>query len=213
MTPRGRVLALAALLGASNPAAAELQVVVDAEGRTRITDVAPDLPGPLDAATASDVEGLRGLWDDGLVGEPVEGSSDSSGEADRLRRALRAAVLDAQRGETARASAALEAVLRMVVLGRSERLDAHKAMRLGLVSEVVPRERLLDRALELARLAASNSPHAIRHSLQALWQGLDLGLEDALANAWNHIVEHRSHPDSREGGRAFLEKRAPDWQD
>jgi enoyl-CoA hydratase/carnithine racemase len=107
----------------------------------------------------------------------------------------------------------LEAVLRMVVLGRSERLDAHKAMRLGLVSEVVPRERLLDRALELARLAASNSPHAIRHSLQALWQGLDLGLEDALANAWNHIVEHRSHPDSREGGRAFLEKRAPDWQD
>jgi hypothetical protein len=112
VTPRGRVLALAALLGASNPAAAELQVVVDAEGRTRITDVAPDLPGPLDAATASDVEGLRGLWDDGLVGEPVEGSSDSSGEADRLRRALRAAVLDAQRGETARASAALEAVLR-----------------------------------------------------------------------------------------------------
>jgi enoyl-CoA hydratase/carnithine racemase len=107
----------------------------------------------------------------------------------------------------------LEAVLRMVVLGRSERLDAHKAMQLGLVSEVLSRERLLDRALELARLAASNSPHAIRHSLQALWEGLDLGLEDALANAWNHIVEHRSHPDSREGGRAFLEKRAPDWQD
>jgi enoyl-CoA hydratase/carnithine racemase len=107
----------------------------------------------------------------------------------------------------------VEAVLRMVVLGRSERLDAQKALQLGLVSEVLPREQLQERALELARVAASNSPHAVRHSLQALWEGLNLGLDDALANAWNHIVEHRSHPDSREGGRAFLEKRKPDWKD
>jgi enoyl-CoA hydratase/carnithine racemase len=107
----------------------------------------------------------------------------------------------------------VEAVLRMVVLGRSERIDAQKALQLGLVSEVLPREQLLGRALELARVAASNSPHAVRHSLQALWEGLNLGLDDALANAWNHIVEHRSHPDSREGGRAFIEKRDPNWQD
>ncbi|MBW1687063.1 MAG: enoyl-CoA hydratase/isomerase family protein, partial [Deltaproteobacteria bacterium] len=107
----------------------------------------------------------------------------------------------------------VEVVLRMVVLGRSERLDAQKALRLGLVSELLPQDQLLDRALELARLAAANSPHAIRHSLQALWQGLNMGLDDALDNAWNHIVEHRSHPDSREGGRAFLEKRTPNWQD
>jgi enoyl-CoA hydratase/carnithine racemase len=107
----------------------------------------------------------------------------------------------------------VEVVLRMVVLGRSERLDAQKALRLGLVSELLPQDQLLDRALELARVAAANSPHAIRHSLQALWQGLNMGLDDALDNAWNHIVEHRSHPDSREGGRAFLEKRTPNWQD
>ena len=107
----------------------------------------------------------------------------------------------------------LEVVLRMVVLGRSERLDAQKAREIGLVSEILPPDQLKGRALELARLAAANSPHAIRHSLQALWQGLDMGLDDALNNAWNHIVEHRSHPDSREGGRAFLEKRTPNWQD
>jgi enoyl-CoA hydratase/carnithine racemase len=107
----------------------------------------------------------------------------------------------------------LEVVLRMVVLGRSERLDAQKALQIGLVSEVLPQDRLLDRAKELGRLAAANSPAAIRHSLQALWQGLDTGLDDALANAWNHIVEHRSHPDAREGGKAFLEKRTPRWLD
>jgi enoyl-CoA hydratase/carnithine racemase len=107
----------------------------------------------------------------------------------------------------------LEVVLRMVVLGKSERIDAQKALQIGLVSEVLPQDQLLDRALELARTAAANSPRAIRHSLEALWQGLDMGLDEALANAWNHIVEHRTHPDSREGGRAFLEKRPPDWAD
>jgi len=106
----------------------------------------------------------------------------------------------------------LETVLRMVVLGKAERLDAEKAMRVGLVSEVLPSDKLLDRAMELAEQVAANSPAAIRHSLQALWEGLDKGLDAALENAWRHIVEHRSHPDAREGGRAFIEKRAPRWQ-
>jgi enoyl-CoA hydratase/carnithine racemase len=107
----------------------------------------------------------------------------------------------------------LEAVLRMVTLGRAERIGAQRARELGLVSEVVAPEKLLPRALELASQIARGSPAAIRHSLQALWEGLDLGLEAAQHNAWRHVVEHRSHPDSREGGRAFLEKREPRWDE
>jgi len=107
----------------------------------------------------------------------------------------------------------LEVVLRMLVLGRSERIDAQRALQIGLVSEVLPDADLLPRAMELAGLVAANSPRAIRHSLQALWEGLDVGLDDALANAWRHIVEHRAHPDAREGGKAFLEKRPPQWTD
>jgi len=107
----------------------------------------------------------------------------------------------------------LETVLRMIVLGKSESVGAQKALRIGLVSEVLPREKLLDRAMELAHQIAANSPAAIRHSLQSLWQGLDMGLDAALENAWQHIVEHRSHPDAREGGKAFLEKRPPRWRD
>jgi enoyl-CoA hydratase len=71
----------------------------------------------------------------------------------------------------------------------------------------------MPRARELAGGIAKNSPAAIRQSLAALWEGLDLGLDAAQQNAWRHVVEHRSHPDSREGGRAFLEKREPRWQD
>jgi enoyl-CoA hydratase/carnithine racemase len=107
----------------------------------------------------------------------------------------------------------LDAVLRMVVLGKSERLSAARAKELGLVSEVLPQVQLMLRALELAGQIAKNSPAAIRHSLAALWEGLDLGLDAAQQNAWRHVVEHRGHPDSREGGRAFLEKREPRWQD
>jgi enoyl-CoA hydratase/carnithine racemase len=107
----------------------------------------------------------------------------------------------------------LDAVLRMVVLGKSERLSAARARELGLVSEVLPQAELMPRARELAGEIAKNSPAAIRRSLAALWEGLDLGLDAAQQNAWRHVVEHRSHPDSREGGRAFLEKREPRWQD
>jgi len=107
----------------------------------------------------------------------------------------------------------LDAVLRMVVLGKSERLSAARAKELGLVSEVLHATQLMPRALELAAVIAKNSPAAVRHSLAALWEGLDLGLDAAQQNAWRHVVEHRGHPDSREGGRAFLEKREPRWQD
>ena len=107
----------------------------------------------------------------------------------------------------------LDAVLRMVVLGKSERLRAERARELGLVSEVLAPEALMPHALELAERVARNSPAAIRRSLDALWEGLDVGLDAALRNAWEHVVAHRDHPDSREGGRAFLEKRDPDWSD
>jgi enoyl-CoA hydratase/carnithine racemase len=107
----------------------------------------------------------------------------------------------------------LEAVLRMIALGRHERLDAKRALELGLVSEVLPRDALLPRALELAGLIARNSPAALERSLRALWQGLDRGLSEALAAAWEEVVAHRAHPDAREGGKAFLERRDPSWVD
>jgi enoyl-CoA hydratase/carnithine racemase len=107
----------------------------------------------------------------------------------------------------------LEAVLRMIALGRHERLDARRALELGLVSEVLPRDALLPRALELAGLVARNSPAALQRSLRALWQGLDRGLSEALSRAWDEVVEHRDHPDAREGGKAFLERRDPRWAD
>ncbi|HEB88617.1 MAG TPA: enoyl-CoA hydratase/isomerase family protein [Deltaproteobacteria bacterium] len=105
----------------------------------------------------------------------------------------------------------LGAVLRMVILGRNERLDAQEALRLHMVSEVVAHKRLIDRAVELAEMAAQGSPATVRTSLKAIWESLDKGLDEALHDGWNQIKHHRTHPDAIEGPLAFVEKREPKW--
>jgi enoyl-CoA hydratase/carnithine racemase len=107
----------------------------------------------------------------------------------------------------------LGAVTRMLTLGRNERMSAQRAYELGMVSEVVPHDRLMDRAMELADMAASVSPATVQKSLQMLWESLDLGLEEALDRGWTTIKAHYSHPDATEGPRAFAERREPNWAD
>jgi len=105
----------------------------------------------------------------------------------------------------------LEAVMRLALLGGAERMSAAEAHRLGLVGEVVPAGRLLDRARELARAISQHSPTALAMTKKAIWQSLDLGLDEALERTWQVIRDHNEHPDLEEGARAFMEKRGPRW--
>jgi enoyl-CoA hydratase/carnithine racemase len=64
-----------------------------------------------------------------------------------------------------------EAVMRMALLGSHERIDAVRALRLGLISEIVdPPGRLHERAQELAEVIASNDPDVVRDAKRRLWQ-------------------------------------------
>jgi enoyl-CoA hydratase/carnithine racemase len=105
----------------------------------------------------------------------------------------------------------LESVLRLALLGGSERMSADEALRIGLVGEVVPGAELMKRARELASKIAQHSPSALARTKKAIWRGLDTGLDGAVENAWQIIGEHNDCPDIAEGGRAFAEKRAPKW--
>ncbi|MBW2229909.1 MAG: enoyl-CoA hydratase/isomerase family protein [Deltaproteobacteria bacterium] len=105
----------------------------------------------------------------------------------------------------------LEAVMRLALLGGSERMTAQEALNLGLVGEVVPQRDLMPRARALARKIAAHSPTALARSKQAIWQSLEMGLDDALKNAWELIRTHTQHPDHSEGPRAMVEKREPKW--
>lgn len=105
----------------------------------------------------------------------------------------------------------LEAVLRMVILGKAERLSAAKALETGMISEVTAPDDLVPRALELAQIAASVSPAAVQRSIKAVWESLDRPLNQAYLHGFDILIRHRSHPDALEGTRAFLEKRDPNW--
>ena len=107
----------------------------------------------------------------------------------------------------------LEAVMRLVLLGRAGRIDANNALALGLVGEVVPAGRLLERAQALGEIIAQQSPAATRASKKAIWESLNMGLEQANQHGWDSVRAFWDHPDYLEGPRAFAEKRPPKWTD
>jgi enoyl-CoA hydratase/carnithine racemase len=72
-------------------------------------------------------------------------------------------------------------VLRMVLLGNDERMSARRALEIGFVSEVVGRDRLRERAHELAALIAAKPPAAVQGSVKAVWESFDTGRSQALA--------------------------------
>jgi enoyl-CoA hydratase/carnithine racemase len=83
---------------------------------------------------------------------------------------------------------------------------------LGLVDELVAPDSLASTAREIADAIALNSPIAVSRSLEALWGSLELPLDEAMERGWEMVKRHRSHPDAREGPRAFMEKRPPVWE-
>lgn len=73
-------------------------------------------------------------------------------------------------------------VLRMALLGNDERIGAQTALRIGLVSEVVARDALWDRAHVLAAKIAAKPSVAIQGTVKAIWQSLDMSRTAALSN-------------------------------
>ena len=107
-----------------------------------------------------------------------------------------------------------EAVMRMALLGRHERMSAQRAYELGMISQVVdPPEQLREVAQELAERIALNSPAAMAASKRALWRALELGLTDACRAGAVDLVSMWGHPDQEEGPRAFAERREAQWSD
>jgi enoyl-CoA hydratase len=106
-----------------------------------------------------------------------------------------------------------EAVMRMALVGRHERMDASRAFELGMISQIVdPPERLREVAQDLAEKVARNSPSAMAATKRALWGSLELGLTDACRAGAKELVSMWGHPDQIEGPRAFAEKREPHWE-
>ncbi|MFD7205673.1 enoyl-CoA hydratase/isomerase family protein [Streptomyces sp. NPDC059893] len=70
--------------------------------------------------------------------------------------------------------------LRIALLGLDERLSAARALQIGLVSEVLPRDELWSRADDIARIIAAKPPAAIQGTVRAIWESLDATRSHAL---------------------------------
>jgi enoyl-CoA hydratase len=104
-----------------------------------------------------------------------------------------------------------EAVMRMALVGRHERMSAQRAYDLGMVSQLVPPEDLREAAQDLAEKVARNSPAAMAATKRALWGALESGLTEACRRGALEVVGVWGHPDQDEGPRAWAEKRDARW--
>ena len=92
---------------------------------------------------------------------------------------------------------------RMSLLGNYERISAQKAMQLGLVSEVVPGDQLMEAATTIARQLASLPAIAVQGTLKSLWAARTMARDQAISMAGT-LVEVGNHPDAIAEGQAFF---------
>src|SRR2546427_9258433 len=91
-------------------------------------------------------------------------------------------------------------------------IEAEEAKQFGLVSEIVPAERLMERARELANLLIAASPSSLTRSKHLLVSSAAAGVDHDLERAILENARIRCTPDFQEGLASFLEKRKPVWQ-
>jgi enoyl-CoA hydratase/carnithine racemase len=104
-------------------------------------------------------------------------------------------------------SMGLDRALKMTLL--HEVYSASEALKLGLVTEVVPAVSLRERTFALARGIAKKAPLAVRLAKNMMRKALDTSLENSLDDAALSVMISNPSEDVREGIVAFREKREP----
>ena len=100
--------------------------------------------------------------------------------------------------------------LRMQLTG--EHIGADEALRMGLVSEVVPQQQLMPAAERYADLICANGPLGVRSAKESMIRSLGRALEDALRFENILFSTLTRTEDFAEGPRAFADKRPPVWR-
>lgn len=88
---------------------------------------------------------------------------------------------------------------------------AQEALEMGLVNRVVPDDRLMDEAMNVASVIANRPPFALRKAKEIIYRNLDSDYADALERETAAFAECMSTAEHREGIQAFIERREPDF--
>jgi enoyl-CoA hydratase/carnithine racemase len=101
----------------------------------------------------------------------------------------------------------------MEMLLTGEPISGARAAEIGLVNRLVPPQRERNEALALAATLASKSSYVQKLGKQAFYRQGEMGLADAFDYANKVMTENMLAHDAEEGIGAFIEKRAPKWED
>jgi enoyl-CoA hydratase/carnithine racemase len=93
-----------------------------------------------------------------------------------------------------------------------DRIDAQEAYRIGLISEIVPKDELMTRAVELAQRIAEGGPLAIAYAKEAIRRGFEMPIADGLRLEGDLAVLLHNTADRLEGAAAFRERRKPAYR-
>jgi enoyl-CoA hydratase len=100
----------------------------------------------------------------------------------------------------------------MEIVFTGEMIGAEEARAIGLVNRVVPAESLLEEARKMAKKILAKGPVAIAKSKRAIHEGLEMTLKEGLRLEAKLFSELFETSDTKEGVKAFIEKRTPHFE-
>ena len=103
-------------------------------------------------------------------------------------------------------------IMRLSLLGNHERMSAHRAHQIGLVSEVVPAARLREAAAWAAEAIASAPPLAVQGTLRAIWAARELTRSQAIGLGYAFIGLGTSRESIEQGQAAFASGQRIKWR-
>ena len=115
-------------------------------------------------------------------------------------------------GGTQRLTHAVGKAIAMEMILNDRRLTAQEAYQFGLVNRVVPVEGHLEEALKLAEEIASRAPVAVYAAKRMINQSYERFLADGLIEEKQVFYNLFATEDQKEGMKAFVEKRKPEWK-
>lgn len=115
-------------------------------------------------------------------------------------------------GGTQRLTRAVGKAVAMEIILNDRQLTAEEALQLGLINRVVPVELYLEEALKLAGEIAGRAPIAVRIGKEMVARAHETLLADGISEERRNFYFLFSTNDQKEGMKAFMDKRKPEWE-
>ena len=104
----------------------------------------------------------------------------------------------------------LSSVLELVFTAQP--VSAQRAYDMGFLNKVVPADQLMDEAMALANQIAENAPLAVQAFKELAYRGQNMSVQDISSLTYHMYDQLLTTEDSKEGPKAFAEKRKPVWK-